>query len=388
MALTINFADGAESGGGEFATLAGATSQSSIFRSGYSGGYAYEFSSAAAAITISDVFEGVSDGGTAYGIIFAFRIEDFSADAEQRLCILDSSGGNHGSVRFKTNGDIAIYDSTDTEVSSASHSLVVDTWYQGGFYIENSATGDAEFFVADADGANRSSLISATSEDFDDGGSVTGVGVVKATTATANQDMWIDDIVFTSGLTGTVDMIDDGNVVYVTQSYGNTTQGSTSDTGDNLDAGTWANAFVLPAADGSVAGYTGNPRSGSVICNDGTRTGPSGDIPAGATTRVMTTAYRAMRGSGGGTTHNREIGNDTDGTTTVAFPSLTTGFLNYVTSSNAAGVLPTSTENAQLGMGLSGAQDLDVSFIGCQIGVTEVAPSGGASALILTGQMV
>lgn len=154
--------------------------------------------------------------------------------------------------------------------------------------------------------------------------------------------------------------------------------GNTGDaTPDALDGDgqLWETTAEIPFSDetknSDLAEYDGTPKDGSCYCDGGTRGGPSGDGDVDGDSNIKSAQYtfRAERGTGAGSTHSFYFGNQTDagGTAGKHDQSLGTSPLNYTVVSEDAAVMPLSTQNARMGFGVVGAQNMYMHEMVCTL---------------------
>ena len=265
---------------------------------------------------------------------------------------------NAYSLRLKTTGNVVVLDGGGTEVGTeATTPFTVDTWhFVEVFWHQGTANNDGTIDVH----VDGSSIISETGLDFL-GDSATWDDVLSEYQFTGNttvgEDFYYDDVYMMSGASGTGDFLGDAEVF----NYQNTVEDAT-DIGDTLADGTWALVGETPLNEGTSndAQYidTGN-LTGSTICDEGSRAGPTGDANVDGTIKGAKWVGRFKRGSGGERTFGFLVGNSGDGVTSKAI-TLTTAYVTKMEVSEAAGEVPLSTESFQHGFSKSATAGQDI----------------------------
>lgn len=253
-------------------------------------------------------------------------------------------------LRLKTTGDLKLVDSDNVEIATETTPFTADKWhYIEIFWYSNPTTGQA---IVDLDGVE---IISVSTQNFEDD---TGVAADYFTgTDTATEDIYFDDYY---RITNANDGDFLGPKVEVLGAYQNTVEDAT-DQGSALNNGTWADVGELPLVDGTQADYEQTGAiEGFTICDEGNRAGPAGDAP-GTITGAKYIQRMARTNGSSPTTLDKSFGNNSDGVTAVdVAATLTAAFQNLFVVSEAAGVVPTNSENFAMGMGQTGSGGRDV----------------------------
>jgi len=275
------------------------------------------------------------------------------------------------SLRFKTDGNIALVDANGTEGASAASGMSVNTFH----FIEyfHDTVSNNSVFKVWVDG----NLIIDTTDDIDPGGASADRALdgrfIGADNTAGNPDIYFEDFYwYTGGAADASDRLGDAEVFM----YQNTVEDAT-DQGDALADGTWALVGEIPLNEGTSndAQYvdTGN-LTGSTICDSAdsnARPGPSGDSNIDGDSNIKAAKWigRFKRGSGGGRTHNFYGGNDGAGANHATWIAsndaktldldLTTSYQTFSMISESTEV-PNSSEDFQYGFSKSATAGQDI----------------------------
>jgi hypothetical protein len=344
MALTLNNFVGFETGGLEevSASTGSPTAQTSVVRTG-----SYALQAAGERVDIDLVEGGTSDAGDQYIVGFAYHVSDKTPASESHIVRGSGASSINFSLRLQTDGDVVLWDETGTTRGTATDPLTENKWHYFELLWENLASGD---FIVYLDG---SEIINVTNQDFHAEDLTRYIFWGPSTTGA-----YFDDVYMMSGATGTGDFL--GPRTEVLGAYQNTAEDAT-DQGSALNNGTWANVGQTPFNDGTVADYQQNGAiAGYTICDEGNRAGPAGDAPGTITGAKY--IHRMARTNGSSpTTLDKSYGNSVDGVTSKDMASvLLVTYANFFEVSEAAGVVPTNSENFAFGMGQTGSGGRDV----------------------------
>jgi len=356
MALTLNNFNGFESRGFEgFSASSGATIDTTTPT--VSGDASAKFT---ANVVLGILSMPIAFGGTANQgdkIIGGgdFMVSDVTP-ATTSMALFSFSDGFLSSpirVALKTDGDLSLIDSNDSEVAAYTPDISDNNWFHLELIFDNSATGDAKLYL------NGQEVISVTGEDFS--GAMDIIRIFNHPTT----DKWADNLYIYTGASATDVILGADCFIHVNDSEDDT------DVGDTLDAGTWANVGDIPIDDGSEASYTSATGDGGTTCDEGNYAGPYSEGKSSQQNRAIDpfligaiNMIRAKRGNGGGTTHSVNIGNTTDGMTAEAI-TLSTSYENFfrVIQQNETSIMPRFAEDFQHGFKVQGARDMDVSAL-------------------------
>jgi len=348
-------------GGVECASaVSGVTAQSGVIRVG---SYAWEISGAGDSITFD--FDHGTFTNAFYDHICGFwwRTDDTTPAGEANIfTVLNTLAATNLTLVLETDGDVHLADSNGTIQGTATTPLTVDTWHFIEVYYNPLSSGA---FTVWLDG---NSIITGLG-DFETSNQAAQIKFERA--SSGSSIFYLEDIYSLSDGNGVADRLGDWRI----KPYQNATASQVADIGDNAEVGNWDDAGNTPANDGTSVDYIGNPKSGGVYCDNGSRSGPNGDSDVGAIEAALW-VWRAMRGGGGGTTHKMLVGNSGDGLTGFTH-ALTTSFVTYLRGSAAASILPLSTEYAAWGMDVNGGQDISVSDAWVLVGFVPSSGFGG-----------
>ena len=305
--------------------------------------------------------DNVTDAGGDYIIGFAVKFASTSSDPTAFATVSDTNGSII-EINVDNNNSIVVESQGVDQITSSEEVIGTSSYHYIEVYFQHSDSGNAELFI---DGVSQGT---ATAQDFSRGGSLDStVGLLF--NHDGSNDISIDDVYILSGASSASDAFGDAEVF----PYQNTAEDAT-DQGDTLADGTWALVSETPLNEGTSndAQYvdTGN-LTGSTICDEGTRAGPSGDANVDGDSNIKAAKWigRFKRGAGGGRTHNFYGGNDGAGANhatwiasndakTLAM-SLDTVYATFTMLSESTEV-PSSTEDFQYGFSKSatGGQDI------------------------------
>ena len=350
MALTLNNFVGFETGGLEEAadTNGSPAIVTTIVRTG---SYALDANSNNAFSV--NPFESVSDAGGDQIVAFAVYILD-TTPASQVIFFraVEDNTTTAGFVAFslnlETDGDLEIqFQGGDPEIISTP--FTDNTWHYIEILWQVSNSGTFDIFIDGSAAASQFTGKDTIGSGTFDRYYLSGGGV---------SDFRFDDIYCMSDATGTSDFL--GVKTEVLGGYQNTIEDAT-DQGSALNNGTWANVGQTPFADGTQADYQQTAAiEGFTICDEGNRAGPAGDAPGTITGAKYIQRLNRTNGSSP-TTLDKSFGNSVDGVTAVDVASaLTVAFANFFEVSEAAGVVPTNSENFAMGMGQTGSGGRDI----------------------------
>ncbi len=251
-------------------------------------------------------------------------------------------------LRLETDGGVTFVDAGDVDKETAGTPFTVNTWHRIDIFNSSAGNHPTTIYV---DG----SLILGPNN----AGSTASSNLNLMGPSTVGEEIYFDDFYNLDDATDIDDRLGDVEVF----AYQNTAEDAT-DQGDTLADGTWALVSEVPLNEGASndASYvdTGN-LTGSTICDEGTRSGPSGDANVDGDSNIKAAKWvgRFKRGAGGGRTHSFLIGNSGDGVTAKTI-ALGTGYATFSVVSEAAGEVPLSTESFQHGFSkdLTGGQDI------------------------------
>ncbi len=353
MAFTLNNLIGFETNGLEEAS---SVANAPIIQSGVvnTGGFALQFDNVSADQYFVEPFEGfTSDAGDQYAIGFAFRTDDLTVTANYALFRCTGQGSNQISLAVDgTTAELVLLDNGLSEVGRSTPTLSVDTWHYIEVYWENADSAVAEVFL---DGVQ---VISVTAQDFFLTGAYDTL-VFEGTTANAH-NIYFDDVYCASGLTAASELLGPSEVIPYRSSKNSVTP---DDGGADLDIGTWLAVQTIPFDVTIGAEYTASGAAGAVDCDDvggsaGTG-GPATDTNAADAINGVKAIMSMERGGGGPTDHFILLGNDADGTTRSADldPAASQGIFFFV--SEAATIVPLSSEVLRVGFENTAAQDFE-----------------------------
>ena len=322
-----------------------------------SGTYSLKLDGAATAAQVDfniDLLESASRG--LYG--FHFQTNDVTPTNDVDIfAIVDTAGAAHFALRLKTTGNVDLIDANGAVQATITSPFTVNTWH----FIEVGWKRDNTVGKVIVD-INGGSELSETNFDNNTG---TSAGVIRFTGAgTNNEDIVLDNFYERSASA-------DGDIVRA-NFFGNAevfkyqsvkASATPDDGGGNLNAGTWDKAGETPlAATATNPEYT-DTGAGAVDSDatNGSPEGPANDpnIDGDSNIKGMKGISNMKRAGGGDTAHFILMGNDVDGTTRSADLDPTTAFVNYFFLSEAATIVPLSTEHCRIGFEMDDAQDYE-----------------------------
>lgn len=372
MALTLNQFIGVETGGlEEFPTTAGTpTASTAQVRSG-----AFSVLINASGETVSfDPLQLVASGGT--GTIIGFGVWPDSLDpiGDLPMVRFAESGGQVMTLFFQEPDatTIELRNQFNGVVDTFPNSLVAGQWNYVEFFFEHLDSASYELFV---DGVSKGS---GSGADFNRGGAFNNV--TFSNTGDTTVITYYDDIYVLTGATAASDRLGDTLGVEVFKYQSAKASNVPDDGGGNLDVGNWGDSGETPLNEANVAVYQ-NAGAGAVDSNtaDGSPEGPSGDsrIDGDSNIKGIKGVWRMKRSGGGGSDHFGLLGNNVDGTTRSADFNPDMQFADFFFLSEAATIVPLSTEFCRIGFETTGGQDFNCADMWAMIlhVPDEVAPS-------------
>lgn len=379
MALTLNWISGAETGGlDEVASIFNTPSVDDI--ASRTGTFAFNCTNSADRFGFNPFSVGIAAADNNLIIGFAFRPKIADPNRVNSSMIrIGSSLGTFLSVGHNTNGDWEVRDASANLVGSAFTPGFTDATYSFiEVYVQHSDPGDIEVFV------DGNSKFSASSQDFTNGGNLDNTAVFSFggndDDNTADEEVRYDDIYVLSGATAASDRYGDFAVKAFQSAHA-----TNDDIGDPLADGEWDLVGETPLNEGTSndAQYqdTGS-LTGSTVCDDGARAGPSGDGDiTGVTIKGAKFVGRFKRGTGGGRVHSFLHGNDVDGVTASADLGLETAYATKEIVSESASIVPLSTESFQYGFSKDATAGQDI-FCGDIWAMLGYVPAAGEIPII------
>ncbi len=288
-----------------------------------------------------------TDAGADYifgiGIDFASLTDDTSGVVHVR----DSAGTVILNVRVGASSKIVIRDNVGTDVITATNAISTGSYVYIEVYFQHIGTNaNGELFI---DGVSEGTT---TTADFSAGNNLDSTATLSIKSDTSNA-FTAEDVYILSGASSAADRLGDAEV------FGY----QTSDTGTtNLLNGSWDETGDTPGveeADGTAVEVAGASSTTAVSdLDDGTNArGREGGPTAGAadvsgTIKGAKYVFNLKRINGSGTSLRYLFGNADDGETSSANIStiLTTTYAIFEELSEAAGVVPTASENFSFGL--------------------------------------
>lgn len=291
-----------------------------------------------------------AEGNNDYVIGFYVQFSNTSNPRPYRFARVQSDAeDNHFTLRVDAGGVLRVYDcSTGLVASSSAGVFSDDTWHLVEILFTFGNVGD---IIIHVDGVEA---CTATGEDFDYGTGTTIQLNLKGTTFSAypTSDVYFAGGYVYSGASSVSDFLGP----FGSLTYQNRRATAVPDNGDDLDAGTWADAAEIPFNDSNYGKYTGSDQGivTTHITDGGGTPGPYGD------TRIVT--GDEIKGAGWlfrvqhnllttGWCHYGDVvysSPSTDGTSSVSMPSGNT-VQNKLIVSEAAVDVPTTSEYFQYG---------------------------------------
>jgi len=331
MALTVNLIEGFDAGGLYIAdVINGSPSVDAVNQ--YTGAGCFLAGATGDGIEIlTTIAQNVNQ--FEYNIGLRVRFENVTTD-QIFWASEDNTGSRNIALQLDSTGYFQVIDANGAVVVTGVVPISVDTWYHLEMYwFQNDSAGEVFLVVDGVVDINHGST-----EDFKG----LGGNYRHILQAGANFDIWIDDYYHITDSGGPVNFI--GVEHEVLGVYQNTAEDST-DQGDPLTAGTWANAGEVPKNDSNTADYdTGSAGTGYARMDEGTRLGPLTDIDGAVYAAWW--MWNVRRGSGSGTTHYLRYG-AYDGATdqvTDSVESLNSGLKVFARSSITASRVPDDTD--------------------------------------------
>ena len=357
MALTLNNFVGFETGGlEEIAGTFGAPTASETQK--HAGVYSGRIPSGSRIDW--PIITGSAGAGNDYIVGFWVYFDDINGVIGTFVRAYDDSGSIDGScflLRLSA-ANLILEDSADVQVVSVDNPFSAGRWQLVEIRWQYS---DAGAFDLHVDGVSKISEVGVDLK-FNPAGTITEDGgnylMFGRSSGGANYH-YIDDIYSYSGAAGVGDFLGDSEVF----KYQSVKASDTPDNGSVLDAGTWDKAGETPLAATATNPEYESTGAGSVNSDDvnGFPEGPKNDarIDGDANIRGMKGLSNMKRSGGGGTAHYILMGNDVDGTTRSPDIDPSTAFATYFFISEAAGIVPLSTEYCSIGFEQTNAQDYE-----------------------------
>ena len=377
MALTLNNIFGSETGGAEETSAVGGTpdfNETTIVKYGprstkLANGQDF---------TIPWVSSGVTDAGSAYVFGFYFYFASLTNTNQFRASVLDDAGATVLEVVLDAQEKFVLKDAAGSQLD-ISPLKSTGQWYFIEVYAQiNNGSADWEWFIDDV------SEGSGSAADLTDGNAFGSASSGINFDDLAPVNSYVDNCYILSGATAATDRYGD----FAVKTYQNTAEDAT-DQGEALADGTWALVGETPGNEGAAndASYvdTGN-LAGSTICDEGTRSGPSGDGDVGDI-KAAKWIGNFKRSSGGGRTHEFWVGNDADWITTPTTKTVVALTLDTVYAITEKLLeasdlsVPTTSDFFQHGFSKSatGGQDIICGDIWAMLGYV---PGGGATTMV------
>jgi hypothetical protein len=293
------------------------------------------------------------NGGSKEALGIRFRLTDNSPATLYDFFKLGTDTANWSwKAQITTGGAVRITDANGTQIGSDSSQLNTGQWYVlEAVYDKDSASGAIDVWLDD------SSIVSATAQDLASTAASTRATFLGPA-ATTDGDIYYDGFYAYSGASGTSDFLGSTFECITIVGDGTTTGGTA------LDAGSWANVQELPYNATNTGSYTQDPASpisGYTDTSGGSDAGPSGHSDIDGDSNIKGASYFlvAERGPGGasGDVKDMDIGNSADGTNASKSLTLGASAAWYALTSEAANVVPTSSEYGRLGITHDGARD-------------------------------
>ena len=350
MVLTLNTFVGFETGGlEESSAVTGSpdATEATIVRSGiralklpHSGQHIFDI----------QPFSSVADAGTGYVAGFAFQTNDTTPNSGHALFRAEDTGVMFSLV-WESDGDFSLTDNTGGTIGTATTPFTNNVWHYIEVYFQHSATASIEVFI---DGT--SVIGPATNQDLLGSGTFDTIRFFQQA-ANTTSDAYIDDVYLLSGATAASDRLGDAEV------FGYQTGHATAtDLGATLASGEWNDTADTPAFqefDASAASLAGAVSSiARTDMNDanarGQGPGPNGDSNIDGDSNIKGAKYifNLKRSNGSGTSMGYLYGNSGDGSTSSGNieSQLGTSYTRFEEVSEAAGVVPLSSEYLQIGL--------------------------------------
>ena len=311
-----------------------------------------------------------------------FKFSDLSPTTEYVFVSVTFDGGEAVvdisqtgfALILETDGDVRVVDEFDAgTIATINDPFTVDTWHRLEIRTEHT-DGDGEIQIW-LDGSE----ILANQDPVDVASYVNTTHIAVGGSPTSSEEVYFASAYARVNSTATTDRVtgsDADQEWEVIGPYSHDKTGASPDDdgggtgggGDNLDGdgALWQTTADIPFSDETkdtdVAEYDGTPLDGSCYTDGGSRAGPSGDSNIDGDSNIVAFKgiFRVERGTGGGSTHSLYFGNDNDagGAGGKVDLTLITAPSNASIVSEDAAVMPLSTENARLGFGVSGNQNI------------------------------
>jgi len=304
-----------------------------------------------------------SDQGNDYIVGFYCRWTDATPASIQSsfFYMMDAHTTNALELLLNTDGTVSFLAGSlgETHGTTASAVFSDNTWHLVELYFQYATSADWELFV-DGD-----SVMSGTGDNTQRTPPLGDFWL----SAEFNDGWKAGDWYFISGASSAADRLSNGaDVQNIQVKHYWSTNGLAvpDDGGDNLNVGSWQSMSVNGEGfDAVVSGeYTGTG-SGAVNTDDGGGAAGTGgpntdsDIAADSEIRAVKGTWVMERSGGGGSAHYGLLGNSADGTTRSADFDPPTSKATYEFLSEAATIVPLSTEYGQIGIETTGGQDFE-----------------------------
>ncbi len=314
------------------------------------------------------IFDAVAKAGDNHVVIgYYTRVNTGHTGDSDIINIIDTGGNLILELRvIQSTGDVQVIDSKAAVKDTITNPFTLGQKHRLKIYFQNANSGA---FKMEVDGTEVSNVVAC---DFKTGNNTVDYLELKTSgggkTQRFSKWLWYSDATdITDGPAGDVDVL-----MY------QKTDGGTQDQGDAFDVGDWGKVSQAPftTGAGNRGEYTGDPRSGEMITNSGTRSGPSGDSNASGTNVLGCKIIGDFSaGTGGSTTYSIIYGNNVDTLTEdVVTVNATNTILMKV--SEAANVVPTLSQFFQMGGKVVGPADLRIENM---VAYLVVEPSSGVT---------
>lgn len=345
MALTLNNLSGGETGGLEEASAFTGTDlvDTSAFRTGTR----YYLLNAAESIEFAP-FASISDAGVGYVVGAAVQISSLTPSAAIPFLSLREGASEFFRLEFTTGNDVLVVDANGSTIRTISSPFTGGEYHFVEVYFQHSSSGTVEVFIDDI------SQGSDPAQDLTDGGTFDTVRFENATGTGKN--LRVDDFYILSGATAASDRYGDCEVFGYqagesSTRVGTPTNGTFTETGDTPGSAE-ADGTALEANGASALTLTTD--LDDATNSRGLVGGPSTGAPhdVSGTIKAAKYIYNLKRGNGSGTSLRYLYGNTGDGETSSADQeaNLTSVYATFEELSEAAGVVPLSTEDFSFGI--------------------------------------
>jgi hypothetical protein len=317
------------------------------------GGYYYVNTGTSGYFEISP-FESVADGGTGY--VYGFAMDGkYWPVTEEEICAFMEGTTVVLSLVQQTDGTVDVKDAGGSVVRTITTGWpdgIGGGWDYIEVYFEHSNSGTVEVFLNGVSQGSDATVDTSAGGTFDT--------IRHTQTSVISHVNLFDDMYFLSGAASSSDAYGDAEVIaYDTDAITATDVGASLDIGAWDDVTIWHTPLVAPVQ----AEYTG-AAAGSTTLDHSTRGGPSGDskIDGDSNLKGIKGIWSMERSGGGAAAHYGLLGNSVDGTTRSADFDPPTTQAVYFFVSEAASVVPLSTEYARIGFETTGGQDFECYY--------------------------